>query len=265
MASTPKLSVQSTKKYDLFQLSEENRPKDLPRHRNLKESMKRYGFLKCFPIICRRLSNGKLEIVDGQHRYLFATELDLPVHWIVTDEEFDVAVVNSTAKPWVLKDFAKKYSEQGLEDYQEAIDFAEAHRLPLGTAFALLSGVTSLTNCYEKVVTGKFSIVDRGWAHAVAATYGPLVTMSPPMKNVRLLEACMMVNRVPDFDSRRLISNAGRCRDKLVPYSTRDAYLDMLEEVYNYSRLKVVGLKAASINATRERNTSTKSNGKPSE
>jgi hypothetical protein len=66
--------------------------------------------------------------------------------------------------------------------------------------------------------------------------YGPLVEMGPEMRNARFIEACMMVCRVKDFDGKRLLANAKRCRDKFASYSTKEAYLDMLEAVYNFGR-----------------------------
>jgi hypothetical protein len=64
----------------------------------------------------------------------------------------------------------------------------------------------------------------------------------------------MAITRVEEFDARRLIQNAERCREKLVAFSTREAFLDMLETVYNFGRNKLVGLKALATMALRDRN-----------
>lgn len=63
----------------------------------------------------------------------------------------------------------------------------------------------------------------------------------------------MSVCRVPDFDAGRLLQCAARCRERLVSYSTRDAYLGMLEEVYNFGRKQLFGLKSAAVMAMRDR------------
>jgi hypothetical protein len=55
-----------------------------------------------------------------------------------------------------------------------------------------------------------------------------------------------------------LIGGAERCREKLVSYSTRDAYLDLLESVYNFGRKQLVSLKLPAIEAMRKRNVATK-------
>lgn len=72
-------------------------------------------------------------------------------------------------------------------------------------------------------------------------------------KGARLTEACMAACRVPGFDAKRLLAGAERCRERLVPYATRDAYLDLLETLYNWGRKQLVGLKALAVMALRER------------
>ena len=248
--------IMTTKNYRLFHRhSDDNRPLDLKKHKKLIESMKRYGFLRCFPIVVyREKKNGdRLIVKDGQHRLAIAETLGLPVYWVEEEIDFDVAFINGTPKGWELRDYAQKYATNGVKAYQEGMDFAEQYGLPLSMAFALLAGTTTFTNCYGPFEKGEFKVRDRKWAESVAGVYVPLVQMSPAIKNKRLVEAVMAVCRVPEFDGKRLLAGAERCREKLVPYSTRDAYLDMMEAVYNFGRKQLVGLKAAAMMAMRDR------------
>jgi ParB-like nuclease family protein len=246
--------IMFTKNYRLFDRSTENRPLDVKRHKKLMDSMKRYGFLKCFPIVIVRDKDNRLIVRDGQHRLVIAETLGLPVYWVEEDVDFDVAVINCTAKTWVLRDYAQKHSANGLVSYQQGLEFADQHGLPVGTAFALLAGTTSFGNCQDPFVDGTFKIKDRAWADTVAGIYQPIVSMAPVLKSARFIEACMVVCRAKSFDPRRLLTGAERCREKLVPYSTKDAYLDMLEIIYNFGRKQLVGLKTEALMAMRERN-----------
>lgn len=65
----------------------------------------------------------------------------------------------------------------------------------------------------------------------------------------------MAACRVDGFEVERFIRGAERCREKLVAYSTRDANLEMMEEVYNFGRTtkNLVPLKHLAIQAMRER------------
>jgi hypothetical protein len=257
--TTPK--VQVTKNYRLFIRSQDNRPVDEKKHRRLRHSMSQYGFLEAFPIVCVRDSDKHLVVKDGQHRLMFAETLGLPVYYIVTAQQFSTADINSTSKVWTIADYAKNFADNGKVQYFELLKFQEVHGIPLGTCAAMLSGTTTFSNISDAFMQGAFHIKDRKWAHKVASVYKPLVTMNKRLRSNRLIEACMAVCRVEAFDITRLCQNAERCREKLVPYSTRDAYLDMLEDVYNFGRKSLLGLKAASIMAMRERSAVTK-NGK---
>lgn len=245
--------IQSTKNYRLFKRSTDNRVTDVKQHRKLRRSMEKYGFLPCFPIVCYRNGDKQLTVKEGQHRLTFAEQLGLPVHFVETDVDFDVAAINCTPVTWKTKDYALKYSQNGIASYQEGLDFAEQHGIPIGLAFALLAGTVSFRNIWEQFVDGQFKVKDREWAAAVAGIYVPMVTLSKDLKGARFLEACMRVCRVPEFEPKRLLQGASRCREKLVPYSTMDAYLAMLEELYNFGRKQLFGLKAAAMMAMRDR------------
>ena len=259
MAKMVSKKINVTKNYRLFNRDNlENRRFYKKKHKRLYQSMQLLGFLSCFPIVCRRGPDKKLVVEDGQHRLAFAEELGLPVYWVEEEVEFDIGKINSTPVIWQPKDHAEKYAAQGKKAYQEGLEFSTVHRLPVGTAFSLLSGTTTFSNVSEAFYAGDFAVRDRAWADAVAKIYGPLVRLNPKIRNARFVEACMAICRVDGFDSARLIRGAERCRDKLAAYSTREAYLDMLEEIYNFGRKTLVGLKAAATMAMRNRNATTR-------
>lgn len=253
MRSNAKPKISATRNYRLFKGSADNRPLDMKRHKKLEKSMRLYGFLSCFPIVCCRNGDKALIVKDGQHRLAIAETLGLPVYYTEESVDFDVSLVNDTPKVWQLRDHAMKYAANGNGQYQRILDFAEAHKLPLGTAASLLAGTTSWGNCKEAFIDGKFVVKDQTWADAVASVYGPMTAISSSLRNARFVEACMAICRVEEFDAKRLLRNAARCREKLVSFSTKDAYLEMLEEVYNFGHHKLIGLKAAATMAMRER------------
>ncbi len=249
--------IQVTKNYRLFNRGldeiEDNRDLEPGRHKKLKESMKQYGFLWYFPVVCYRLK-GKLYIKDGQHRLLLSEEMGLPVYYVVTETDFDVAIVSSAAKPWIMSDYIEKYIRKGDEHYREGKEFCEQFGISLGTGFALLMGLVGGSHAANTVRDGQFKIKEREWAQSVASLYVQLCALSVSLRKKQFLSACMALFRVDDFDPKRLIEGAENCREKLVAYATRDAYLAMLEDVYNYRRHNLVGLKAAALTAMKNRN-----------
>ena len=246
--------IQATKNYRLFRRHEgENRRLEVAKRRKLKDSMKLYGFLKCFPIVCYRDKDGNLVVKDGQHRLTIAEELGLTVYFVVEETDFDVAIVNSAAKGWSNNDYAWKHAANGTAAYQEILDFSERFSIAVSLSATLLSGQSSFGNIRHHFQDGTFKIKDRRWAEAVAGLYSQMRRLSPALSNNHFLSACQAVCRVPEFDSARLLKCAERCIDKLVTYGNRDSYLSMIEEIYNFGRANKHALKIPAISAMRER------------
>lgn len=256
MAGTPNRKITATKNYRLFHRSDENRALNLKKHRKLYESMKIYGYLPSFPVVCYRDAKGNLVVKDGQHRLAIAEELGLPVYYVEEAIDFDVALVNCTPKGWALIDYAQKWTANGITVYQDVIDFADQYGIALGVAAGLLSGTASWKNIQNDFMAGKFRIKDRVWAENVTVLYSSTVALSKNVRSKHFIDACMACCRVEKFDIQRFLHGAERCREKLVPYSTRDAYLDMMESIYNFNRAtkNLVPLKHLAVQAMRERN-----------
>jgi hypothetical protein len=134
------------------------------------------------------------------------------------------------------------------------LEFCDQYRLAVGVGFGLLAGSTGFTNIQAEFLAGNFKIKDRPWADAVAGVYSRMTSLNACLRTSNFIGACMAVCRVDGFDPGRLVQNAKRCREKLVAYSTRDAFLELLETIYNFGRKMQMPLKFAAIAAMRERN-----------
>ncbi len=252
--ATATAKLTSTKDYRLFVRNTDNRLLDLKKHRNLFASMQQYGFLRSFPLSVVKLPTGKMMVKDGQHRLEIAEQLDIPVWWVEETVNYDVAVVNSTPKSWELSDYVKVAAGNGDGHCQELLAFCEKHKIGCGLAASLLMGLAGSSIAAGKIMAGEFEVKDRKYAEMVVATYRPVTAMTKDVKNPRFLLACMACCRVPGFDPERFVQCAKVCRDKLVNYGTRDAYLSMMEEVYNFKRQKRLPLAFEAKNAMEQRN-----------
>jgi hypothetical protein len=247
------LKIHATKDYRLFHRSPDNRPTDVRRRKKLRASMEQYGWLSCSPMVCVRDDAKRLIVKDGQHRLEIAESLGLVVYWVEHPDDFNVAITAAGQKPWIPMDFAQCFAAKGVKPYQHGLEFAEQYKLPVGIAFALLAGTTSYGNIETEFIVGKFSAKDPKWANDVACVYSQMLALEGGLRTSIFISACMAACRVAYFDPKRLIHSAKRCRDKLLSYSTRDACLDMLEEVYNFGRKALSPLKIDAMNAMRER------------
>lgn len=247
--------IRATKNYKLFKRSPDNRPTNVKARKKLVGSMKHYGWLRCFPLVAVRNGDGHLIVKDGQHRLDIAEWLGLAVHWVEEKQDFDVAETASGQKSWSLNDYAQCFAAKGVQSYIDGLEFVTRYSISTGIGFAILAGTTGFTNIEKEFIGGTFKIKDRKWAEDVATIYSGISALAPCLRTSHFIAACMGVCRVDGFDGKRLIHNANRCREKLVAYATREAYLDLLETVYNYGRQKqLIPLKIMAINAMKARN-----------
>lgn len=248
----PKL--QCTRDYSLFVHSADNRPTELESRKPLLQSMQAYGFVPAFPLAVIRTPEGKLEIRDGQHRFACAQKLGLPVFYVVLNEVFDIAKLNSTQKVWTLDHFAMCFASQGKKDYAEALAFAKQYKIPLSLGASLLGGTVCLNNLIHQFKAGNFRVKSRDKANLIASIYSQLLAISPRIRNARMVEAIYAVCHVANIEHQRLVEGARRCPEKLIAYGTRDAYLSLLEDLYNFGRKSRLAIKIPAENAMRERN-----------
>lgn len=251
-AATPKINV--TKNYRMFKLSDDNRPLNLAKHRRLQASMQENGFFPWMPVICVRGKAGSLEVRDGQHRLAIAETLGMEVYWVEVAQDFDIAQFNSTAVIWVVRDYAEKYAKNGKQAYVALLEFADRHGIGVSISAMLLGGTITFANIAKAFHAGDFKIKEQPLAETVAELYVAFFKADKRLKNQRLLEAIIASARVPLFNAKRLLKNMLACNDKLKQYASRDGYLDMLEEIYNYRQQVLVPLKIGAVQAMRDRN-----------
>ena len=252
--------ITKTKNYDLFRLAR-NRPVNIQtaRRKKLRQSMKDYGYIDAYPLLCVR-ENRHLFVYDGQHRLAIARELGLPVAYAVIDRPIDIPKTNNTQQTWRLADYAWVYADAGKPDYLELLEFAEQHSIPLATAIAILTDKSSCngggTNgkTMDKFRDGVFVITNRAAADRVAGLYAEFCQISKAVKTRFFISALFVICLVDGVDDKRLIRGAKRCPESLLKYGSREAYLAMLEHVYNFGHSKKQPLKIAAENAMRERN-----------
>jgi hypothetical protein len=71
------------------------------------------------------LVNEKMQIIDGQHRFLSAKELNLPINYLIVPgyglEE--VQILNTNSANWKKEDYLKAYCDLGVEPYLQMRQF----------------------------------------------------------------------------------------------------------------------------------------------
>lgn len=245
--------IKSTRDYSLFKTNQNNRQLKQRKHRKLEESMKKNGFLPYWPIVVQK--NGKpMPVLDGQHRLIFAEQLETEVYYVEADIDFSISEINDTQRPWAIGDYAEVYAQLGNQHYADGLEFCERTGISIGNSFALLAGVNVYSAVEVDFKSGTFEVKEREFAEKVASVYCPAISISRDVRNSAFLGACMAACRVKGFSPARMVQQMKKCRDKFAPYSTRDSNLDMMEKIYNFGKKTstLFPLKIEAAKATRE-------------
>ena len=250
--------LQRTKNYAMFSLSKENRPINVvnlkPAHKRLRDSMKQYGFIPAFPIMVRAVG-GRHLIIDGQHRFTIARELGIEVYFVTVEQDVCVSEINQAQATWSTADFATRWANAGLPDYQQALHYAMKFQLPVALAFAILSGTSSTGNIEAAFRDGRYKIKDEVRAVRSFELNDRLVKANKSCKTQQLVICLWYCLHVDHFDAERLAAGAEKRPQMLQSGSNRrEAVLAMLENIYNFARRQQVPLKFDVEKAIKARN-----------
>ena len=222
--------------YKQFKLLVDNRDTVRKHINKLKDAIQQNPeILEVQPI----LVNEKMEIIDGQHRFVAAMELNLPIHYTQV-RGLDIVTarnMNILQKGWTFEDYAMSYAKAGNVHYKA---FNKFHREYPSVAFSTVALIMSGQN--HKNVTsdfrsGKFVMLaeadDVQWKLDELVRIRNLVGGVPISR--AFVSALMKVLDMEDFNYERFITNLEKKpemfeRTPLV----RDA-LRMIEDIYNYN------------------------------
>ena len=239
--------------YGMFTCKSINRPVELEKHRKLFASMKEHGFIKSFPITVKR-NNGKLEILDGQHRHAIAVQLKLMIYYIEIEENIDIPEINSCQVPWTVQTYIDSYAQGGNVEYIAVKEFKDKYHLPIGTCAALLAGTISYQNVFPQIKTGTYKVKDVSHAERVGSVLEQISTVYKKAKEKNFIDAICSICRLKDVDLSRLIENIRKHPHMMQPFGTRDTILTMLEGVYNFGKRTLYPLAINAQNEMKKRN-----------
>jgi len=145
--------VQTSSDYTRFKTLIGNRkPNELHIKRLISSFKERYLFS---PI----LVNEKMQIIDGQHRFVAGKELNLPINYLVVEgyglEE--VQILNTNSTNWKKEDYLKAYCDLGYEPYlqmrQFMLDFPD-----FGVAISEMILTNNVSGANKELVIDKVSM-----------------------------------------------------------------------------------------------------------
>jgi hypothetical protein len=230
--------VHTTTDYHLFKSIDGNRNKNLLHINRLKKSMTE-NYL--FTII---VVNEKYEIIDGQHRFDVIEELKLPLHYVVCDGYglSEVHILNQNSKTWNMDDFLDGYCSLGYTDYLTYRKFKDDYKLGHHEALALLSGSVKSG---KNVAFFEGALKIKSLAEA-KKNIDKVLLVSPyydGCKRRSFIYAMLGLFKNPKFDMTEFLGKLKQQPTALMDLPTTTAYVELIEEIYNYRRRDKINLR----------------------
>jgi hypothetical protein len=117
------MNVKSTTNYDIFSFLDGNRNISRLHVEKLKKSFAKKQ------LITPLLVNERMQIIDGQHRFVVESELNLPVYYIIVPNYGleECHALNATSKKYSPEDFLEGYAKLGKESYIKFKEFRQQY------------------------------------------------------------------------------------------------------------------------------------------
>ncbi len=237
----------ATKCYGFFSFMPENRDINKSLVNQLKQSYKDNGYK--FPII---KVNESLKIIDGQHRFLAAKGLGLPIYFMIFPkyDVNDVITLNVNQKNWCdldyLHSFLSRYTRGESEylPYYLFNKFLKKFNFPITVALEICQGVTSGGPGIKKFRNGDLNFTENMYTSSVyrAQKINDIGEFHPRGAAKRnFVRACKFMISVNGYDHKHMMKKLRLYPDlsrSLREASTMEiiSYLEIFTKLYDHKK-----------------------------
>lgn len=229
-------SVYQTKDYDIFTTLDGNRKITDQRTAKIKKSIMSRGWIRN-PIVV----NEKMQIIDGQGRFMVCRELGLPIEYVIAEgaDIDDCIALNIGQSNWSSLDYIESYSKMGNVDYQMLLSANEIYGKKLGLqALAVTVGghPTVGGHVTQNINTGAFKVYNPVDAERRTKFVCDCISDFSQDKGRKATWAIVMCfcYDYPKIDNRKMARNMQLYKAYLNPIATVEQALAEVEKVYNF-------------------------------
>jgi hypothetical protein len=246
--------ILETNNYSKFELGPFNR--DIGNIEDLMVSMKRYGFLSGCPITVKRKSNGKLMIILGHHRFRAAEKLGIPIKYVEEKEDLDPYIIEKPGAVWNLQDWLTSRFRNNLAPYVAVRKYHTETGIPLNCVISMLAGDSAGSGNHQKAFkNGTYKLGDPTHSNIVKDIVLHLKGVGVNWAtNSYLIHAISKVAWVQGFSPTVLKKKIGTHRQLVQKQSSKQAYVDMIDAIYNYGSRQKMPLSFLADEAAKQRN-----------
>lgn len=245
--------VVETKNYSVFELLDFNR--NVEKVRFLEESMRRHGWIDAYPMHCVKNGSNKLKIKAGNHRFYVARSLNIPVKYVLCNDNATIHELEKATVPWSISDYLVSFCRQGKASYLKVKEYHEETGIGLSACISMLGGQSAGSgNMGDAFKDGTYQIRDTNHAGMVADIVLHLKKCGIKWAtNNLLVRAISKIAWADGFDVATLKGKISMYPYLVEKRSSVEAYIEMLDMVYNRKSHNKIPLAFNADKAARER------------
>ena len=225
-------TVKKTTDYDKFKFIDANRDQNRGHVEKIKAAFAEIGNLtKVQPI----LVNEKMQIIDGQHRFIAAKELEQPVYYTqMTGLGIaEARQMNILHRGWTVQDYANSYALTGNQNYIKYLRLKEDYGFGHTVILSCTTEEGHATNILRDFREGNFVIHDEDAAVEKLEFLSDLAEVADIVAYRPIALALLKLVRGENFDKDRMLKKIKVYGHKLERIDDIDANLRQLESIYN--------------------------------
>lgn len=240
--------VNETTDYDQFKLLKGNRTVNMLHVEKLKLSFARKYLLS--PIIV----NENFEIIDGQHRFMAAKELKLPVWYIAVGgySLMDIQIYNTNASNWKKKDFLNMYVDLGKPAYIKFKEFMDTYPdFGIRVCEALISNLSGSMTVSIAGRNTQGTVFQRG--DLEIPDYEKTIEVTEKIMQVKpyyegfyresFVKAMIFIFKIEAYDHSKFMERIQANPNSLHNCNKVSEYKLLIEDIYNFRSQKKVSLR----------------------
>lgn len=224
------LGIYETNNYNRFNFIHVNRNISRDHVNHLKKAIMANNMLHAKPIVVDQQYN----IIDGQHRFIAARELNLKIYYAIVDGfEEDIISLNANQRSWQTIDYVQYYAKKGIDSYKRALDLINRYGAGVANTIEIISKNHSGGD-RRKLRSGNYEAVSTVEAERRVKTLSSLKDLFKNrlyISQVRALKRCF---DIIEFDEVHFLNRCKTCRSKFINEPELKEQLRVFENIYNY-------------------------------
>lgn len=231
------MEILQTNNASLFETISGNRTLSPLKIKRISEDIKNgLNMLPYSPIIVSKAANGKLKIIDGQHRKEVSMVTGNPIYYVICENISltQIAQINSRQEKWTLFDFLKCYIKIGIQDYADIQIIIDEFKVSISIAGNLLMNFNVNPDFKEKFQSGNFKSNHFDKTKQILRLSQKLFSAYTFSKDKNLILALIKIKEKGLCDFEELAKKLEQAPNEMDLQASTKLYIYNIERVYNH-------------------------------